>query len=92
MCIRLNILVFGLRRLKQTVSHEVAIMVYHGYVSSMLSYGLVLWENSVEINRAFIVQKECIRAIRGAKADGTCTPLFKQLIGLPLSPARILKI
>jgi hypothetical protein len=83
-CNKLNRFVFALRRLRNTVSVEAAITAYHGYVSSVLSYGLILWGNSVDVDRVFKIQKKCVRAVCNARIDDSCIPLFKKLNILPL--------
>lgn len=75
---------FALKKLRQTVSTKAALMAYHGYVSSVLGYGLIVWGNSVDIDRAFRAQKKCIRAISNAWFDDSCKPLFRALNVLPL--------
>lgn len=83
-CKKINRFVFALKRLRQTVSEEAALTAYHGFVKSVLSYGLLIWGNSVEINRAFILQKRCVRAICNSWYLDSCKPLFKKLKILPL--------
>lgn len=83
-CNKLDRFVFAIKRLRQTVSTEAALSAYHGYVSSVLSYGLLMWGNSVEIEKAFRVQKKCVRAICGAWSTDSCKPLFKKFHILPL--------
>ena len=83
-CNKLNRFVFALKRLRQTVSFDAALMAYHGYVSSVLSYGLLLWGNSVDVDRAFKIKKKCIRAICNAWSGDTCKPLFIKHNILPL--------
>jgi hypothetical protein len=78
-CASLNRFVFGLKRLRDTVSPEAALTVYHGYVSSVLLYGLILWGNSVDIDSVFKIQKKCVRVICNAWFDDSCVPLFKKL-------------
>lgn len=84
LCKRIDRFVFALRRLRQTVSTEAATTAYYGYVASLLSYGIILWGNSVEINRVFLLQKKCLRAIANAKFLDSCKPLFKKFKILPL--------
>lgn len=81
---KLDKFVFALRKLKLVSDKKTAKSAYHGYVSSVLRYGLIIWGNSVDINRAFVAQKKCIRAISGAEYLDPCTPLFKELKILPL--------
>lgn len=91
-CKKLERFVYALKRLRQTVSKDAAICAYHGHVSSILSYGLIIWGNSVEINRVFLIQKKCIRAITGAYFLDSCRPLFRELGVLPLASMYIKEI
>lgn len=83
-CQRVDKFIYVLRKLSRTASMEVSLMAYHGYVSSILSYGLLLWGNSVDAKKVFIVQKKCIRAIFRAHHMDSCRPLFKSRKLLPL--------
>lgn len=81
---RINKFVYALRRLSNVSSIETALSAYHGYVSSLLSYGTILWGGSVDMIRAFMAQKKCIRAICRVHFLESCKPLFKKLGILPL--------
>lgn len=83
-CGRLNRFVFALKKVRETVGIESALMAYHGYVSSVLSYGLILWGNSVDVDRIFKIQKKCIRVLCNARISDSCVPLFRKLNILPL--------
>lgn len=83
-CTKLNRFVYALRRLRKTISQKAALAAYHGFVSSVLLYGLPLWGNSVDMLRAFKVQKKCVRAICGAWFLDSCKPLFQRINVLPL--------
>lgn len=52
---------------------------------SILRYGLIIWGNGVNINRAFIAQKKCVRAICRIGPRESCRPWFVklQLLTLP---------
>lgn len=54
----------------------VAVIAYRAYVDSRLSYGVIFWGNSVDIDRLLRVQKRCIRAIFGMKQTESCRQLF----------------
>lgn len=84
LCNKLDRYVYALKRLRQTISLEAALTAYHGYVASVLNYGLIMWGNSVDADRAFKLQKKCIRSICNAGFLDTCKPLFKKLNILPL--------
>lgn len=81
---RLNKFVYALSHIKKHTNLKTAVVTYHAYVESILRYGLILWGNSTDVNRAFITQKKCIRAIFGKTPRDSCKPLFKSLGLLPL--------
>lgn len=89
-CFKIERFIYVLKRLRKTVSEKAATLAYHGYVSSVLRYGLILWGNSVDIIRAFRTQKSCVRAICGADYLDSCKPLFKKKEILPLPAQYIL--
>lgn len=66
MCCKIEGFTCVLKRLIKIVSENDATLAYHGYASSMLRYGLILWGNSVDVTKVFRAQKSCIRAICGA--------------------------
>lgn len=88
---KINKFVFALKTIRKTVGLKAAITAYHGYIGSILRYGLVLWGNSIDIDRAFIAQKRCIRAIVNAYPFDTCKPNFKKLNLLTLTSMYILE-
>lgn len=53
--------------------------VYFAYVQSILSYGIVVWGSSKELNSIFIIQKKIIRTILNLNRQTHCKPYFKQL-------------
>ena len=91
-CVKIDKFVFALRRLRLETSQNTALTAYHGYVSSVLRYGLIVWGDSVDSQRAFKLQKKCIRAICGADYLAPCRPLFEILKILPLPCQYILDI
>lgn len=82
---KLDRFVYALYRIRNVVSEAAALSAYHGYVSSLLRYGLILWGNSVDANVIFKTQKKCIRALSGAGHLDHCRPLFisKRILTLP---------
>lgn len=51
-----------------------------------------MWGNSTNINRAFILQKKCIRSICGVGQLESCRPLFKKLNVLALPSLYIFEV
>lgn len=84
-CDRINRCVYILKRLRNTVSTKAAITAYHVYVSSVLSYGLILWGESTDHKKAFIAQKKCIRALYGLGQRDSCRDIFSKLRILTLT-------
>lgn len=84
--------VYMLKRIRQTVNVETAMVTYHAYIASRLKYGIIIWGNSVEVNRVFKAQKRCVRAISGIDYLDSCRPLFVSLKILPLSCVYVYEI
>lgn len=78
-CDRINRFAYVLKRLRNATDRKTILTAYHAYVASVLRYGLLLWGNGVNINKVFVTQKKCIRAIYGVPPYQTCKPLFKEL-------------
>lgn len=89
---RINSFVYALRRLKREANETTVLTAYHGYVGSILRYGLLLWGNSVLVRKVFIAQKKCIRAICGVGPTESCKPLFKKLKLLTLTSMYIYEV
>lgn len=91
-CDKINRFVFVLKRLRYVTDHSTVLTAYHAYVASTLRYGLIFWGNSVNVHKAFIAQKKCLRAIYGIPPYQTCKPLFKELNLLTLPSLYIFEI
>lgn len=78
-CQKVNRFSYALWRLVNITDQKTALLAYHGYVASILRYGIVVWGSSVDINRAFIAQKQCIRSICKLSPRTSCNPYFKKL-------------
>lgn len=91
-CKMINSFVYPIRRLAAVVNKETALIAYHGYVASVLRYGLLLWGNSYDIERLFISQKKCIRAICNKPPLTSCKQLFDELKVLTLPSLYILEM
>ncbi|XP_072933417.1 uncharacterized protein [Epargyreus clarus] len=92
LCSKISRFVYPLWRLPKISSLPTALKAYHGYVASNLRYGILLWGNSVDHNKAFIAQKRCIRALCGVSPETSCKPLFKDLKILTLASMYIYEV
>jgi hypothetical protein len=66
--------------------------VYFAYVHSHLSYGILLWGNSVNADQLFIAQKRAIRIIKKASYHAPCKNWFRELGILTLPSIYILEV
>lgn len=78
-CSKVNSSSYMLWRLVNITDLKTALLAYHGYVASIIRYGMVVWGNSVDIDRIFIAQKQCIRSICNLSRMTSCKPYFIQL-------------
>ncbi len=71
--------------LKDNVSFDVLKSVYHGYVESILSYGIVLWGQASGVKAVFRLQKRIVRIMTDSHFRASCKPLFKnkKILTLP---------
>lgn len=57
-CSKLSGFVYAIKKLRTLSDKKTALIVYYGYVESILRYGLIIWGNSTDAHKAFIVQKK----------------------------------
>lgn len=81
---KIDCFVYALKRIRQIVNVQTAIMAYQAYVASIIRYGIIIWGNSVDVERVFRAQKKCLRAIGGLEYLESCKPLFRRYRVLPL--------
>lgn len=92
LCIKLEKFVYVLYRLRRVANMQAALSAYHGYVSSVIRYGLIIWGNSVDSIRVFRGQKKCIRSLCGLHQLDSCIPYFQKHHILPLPSMYIFEI
>jgi hypothetical protein len=67
---------FLLRRLKPIVNHHTLKLVYHSYIHSHLSYGILFWGSCPQAKRIFLIQKQAVRVISGISRRKSCKSHF----------------
>jgi hypothetical protein len=75
---------FAVTTVKPFLSQESLKMVYYSYFHSIMTYGLIFWENSYYSNIIFRLQKRIIRIIVGIRDRDSCREHFRKLKVLPL--------
>ena len=76
---KLSSTVYLLRKISIYVPIAISKTAYTGLFQSQLTYGILIWGNSTEWSRVFILQKMAIRAITKNTSRVTCKPLFAEL-------------
>lgn len=49
----------NLRRLRDALAMSTSAEAFHGYLTSLLGYGLVVWGNSMDVNKLWQHKKMC---------------------------------
>jgi hypothetical protein len=70
---------YTIRILKQTLSQDILLMSYFAYFHSIMSYGIILWGNSVYANKIFRLQKRVVIIITDVSNRDSCQELLKNL-------------
>lgn len=78
LCSKLSSAAYALRKLRPLISHKILKQVYFAHFHSVMSYGVILWGNSTDSHRAFILQKRALRIIDEAKPRTSCRSVFKK--------------
>lgn len=76
---KLSSFIYALQHLKRASDFQTALSVYYAYAYSRMTYGLVLWGNSSELQKIFILQKKCIRILTNIDQMESCKPHFREL-------------
>jgi hypothetical protein len=54
-------------------------MIYFSYIHSIITYGIIFWDNSTGTDEVFKLQKRAIRIITNSNSRTSCHDLFKEL-------------
>lgn len=76
-CKKLNSAYYAILQLKNTLYPKQLLQVYYSLVYSHISYHIVLWGNSPNASRVFIMQKRIIRLIFNLDFQQTCREHFR---------------
>jgi hypothetical protein len=83
---------FVIRVVKSFLPSESLKMVYHSYLHSIVTYGIIFWGNSYYNNTIFSLQKQTLGIIVGIRDRDSCREHFKKLKILPLKSQYILSV
>lgn len=77
-CKKLNQLCYIINYLKKTFNHKSLLTYYYAFGESYLRYGIILWGNTTEHKRIFIIQKRIIRKIYNIHPRTSCKDIFQK--------------
>jgi len=66
----------ALRNLKHTVPQSTLRTIYYTYIHSILSYGIIFWGGSSNVEKLFILQKKMGRIISNTAVRESCREAF----------------
>lgn len=89
---KLSRFTYALYELKISTDFNTAVSAYYAYAYSWLSYGIILWGNSTEVNNLFLIQKKCMRILANINNMESCKPLFVKYNILTVTCIYILEI
>lgn len=69
--------VFLLRSLSGTVSQDIFVTAYYGFIHSTLIYAILNWGHSSHMPRAFGLQRKCIRILAGIGYRDCCRQWYR---------------
>ncbi len=75
---KLNSAFFAIMQLKSTLHQKALLDIYYALAYSHLSYNIVNWGSTFELNRIFIAQKRILRLIFGMSPLDSCKSVFKK--------------
>jgi hypothetical protein len=67
-------------------------LVYFAYFHSIMSHGIIFWENSTDSKNVFYIQKKISRILAGTKRRASCRELLKKFSILPLASKFLLSL
>ncbi|KAI5721832.1 hypothetical protein M8J77_026248 [Diaphorina citri] len=74
---KLSSSIHAIRSIKNNVNVTSALLSYHAYFHSLMSYGIVYWGFSSPASEIFLLQKRALRAVFGFGRRDSCRTLFK---------------
>jgi hypothetical protein len=70
---------YALRYLEHIIPQSTLRSIYYAYTHSILSYGIIFWRRSSNVNKLFILQKKTVRIITNTGAREFCWEVFKNI-------------
>lgn len=78
LCKKLSAKIFILRNLRTHLDASAMMTAYYALFHSHLDYGVLLWGDSVNSDRVFLMQKRALRVLAGVHPRHSCRELFRK--------------
>ena len=75
---------YVLRNLTHIVPQSTLRIIYYAHIHSILSYSIIFWGSSTNVNKLFILQKRIVRIISNTGPEESCRQAFKKLKNMTL--------
>lgn len=89
---KLNSAYYAIGSLKSNFDRDTLMTVYYSLVYPHLSYAVVVWGQSVDCGRLFIIQKRIVRLIFNINSRSSCREAFRSMNILTLASVYLLKV
>jgi hypothetical protein len=89
---RLSSACYAIKVITPLMSEDTLKMIYHSYVHSIITYGIIFWGNLPHNTDIFKIQKRIIRIMTKSRSRDSCRQLFKRLEIMPLRSQYIFSV
>ena len=80
---KLNLACFAIRSVRSILSQETSQIIYFYYIHSIITYGIIFWDNSTSSIKIFRIKKNIV-IITNSRTWDSCRDLFKKMKMLPV--------
>jgi hypothetical protein len=81
--VKLSRACYAIKSLRPFIFHESLRMIYFSYFHTVMSYGIIFWENTLYSNNIFKLQERVVKIITNSRNGDSFRELFKELNILP---------
>ena len=76
---RLSSAAYAVRKIRRLTDVETAHLFYYSYLNGFMSYGILLWGRTADIEFIFILQQKAVRVIYNVYRRESLRELFKKV-------------
>lgn len=91
-CCKISKAFYAISQLKNSFNEKSILTTYYAMVYSHISYNIIVWGQSPDISRLFVLQKRILRLIFNLPYNSSCRLIFKDKKILTISSIYLFKI